>query len=193
MDDPIKLFSLWFEEAKNNPAIPDPTVMTLATADNKGMPSARVVLLKGYDERGFVFYTNMESRKSVELAQNPYAALNIFWQPLGKQIRIEGTARKVTDAEADDYFNSRPLISRIGALLSKQSQPIDSYEGFMKKIEDAMQTYSDADPPKRPPYWSGWRVVPDTMEFWVEGKFRLHKRKLYTREGNGWKVERLYP
>jgi pyridoxamine 5'-phosphate oxidase len=193
MKNPIKLFSQWFQEAEKNPHISDHTVMTLATANRKAAPSVRVVLLKAFDERGFVFYTNMESRKSQELKENPHASLCFYWQPLGRQVRIEGKVEQVSDKEANEYFNSRPFISRIGAWASKQSSPLVSRETLMKKVEELQKAYSETNPPPRPPHWSGWRLTPSAIEFWQEGEFRLHDRDLYTRDGAGWKVQKLYP
>lgn len=193
MDSPIKIFSQWFEEAKNSPAIFDATAMTLATADKHGLPSVRAVLLKGFDERGFVFYTNMESRKSLELKENPHAALCFLWQAIGRQVRIEGSVTQVSDKEADKYFNSRPLISRLGAMISKQSRPLDSHEALVQKVKEAEKTYSNTNPPQRPANWSGWRVAPSVIEFWQQGDFRLHDRDLYMRVGDSWKITKLYP
>ncbi|HEU5047937.1 MAG TPA: pyridoxamine 5'-phosphate oxidase [Rickettsiales bacterium] len=193
MENPFTLFSQWFEEAKNHPSITDATMMSLATATKEAMPSVRIVLMKGFDDRGFTFYTNMESRKSLELKQNPYAALCFYWQPLGRQVRIEGIVEQVSDEEADQYFASRPLVSRIGALISEQSRPLESHGVLMQKVADAQRIYSEMSPPPRPDRWSGWRVVPSLIEFWKEGDFRLHDRTLYTRLGNHWTQQKLYP
>ncbi len=193
MHNPLEIFTRWFKEATLTPFISDASAMTLATADRHGFPSVRVVLLKGYDERGFTFFTNMESRKSLELKENPHAALCFYWQPLGRQVRIEGMAQQVSNEEADIYYNSRPLVSRIGALVSEQSRPLDSHVALLKQVEEAKSRYSETNPPKRPAHWSGWRVFPERIEFWQEGKFRLHDRKLYTRTGSNWIVQTLYP
>lgn len=193
MSDPIKIFSQWFEEAKNSSAVFDATAMTLATADKSGKPSLRAVLLKGFDERGFVFYTNMESRKSLELKANPQAALCFLWQALGYQVRIEGTVTEVSGKEADEYFNSRPLISRIGAIISKQSKELDSHAALIQKVKEAEKIYSEQTPPKRPANWSGWRLMPSSIEFWQQGEYRLHERDIYMRTGNSWTIKKLYP
>lgn len=191
--DPLKIFSEWFEEAKRHPEIADHTAMALATADSRGRPSVRVVLLKALDERGFVFYTNMESRKSNDLKENPYASLCFFWPPLGRQVRIEGKAEPVSSKEADAYFNTRPLESRIGAWASAQSRPLDSRAALMRKVEEVKAKYPEATSLPRPTYWSGWRVIPEAIEFWKLGEARLHDRDLYIREGKSWKVQKLYP
>lgn len=193
MSNPIAIFSQWFEEAGNNPAISDHTVMSLATARKNGVPSVRIVLLKNFDAKGFVFFTNLKSRKSEELKVNPYASLCFYWQPLGRQVRIDGKAEQVSDAEADIYYNSRPLISRIGALVSKQSRPLASRELLINDVEEAKRIYSEEAPPVRPKHWSGWRIVPSAIEFWQEGEFRLHDRDLYTHKGNQWEIQKLYP
>ncbi len=193
MDNPLTIFASWFEEAGKNAAIADHSAMAVATADRNGRPSVRILLLKHFDDRGFVFYTNMESRKSQELKENPYAALCFHWQPLARQVRIEGVVHMVDEGEADRYFSSRPLISRIGALVSRQSAPLDSREALMRKVKEAEARYSAQNPPERPAFWSGWRVVPEKMEFWQEGEFRLHNRALYSLDAGVWKTSRLYP
>lgn len=191
--NPFALFAHWYEEAGSHPSIRDASAMILATADKNAVPSARAVLLKGFDEGGFVFFTNMESRKSNDLKENPQASLCFLWHPLGRQVRIDGKAEPVSNVEADAYFATRPFISRIGALASSQSRPLDSQEMLVKKVEELKKKYSDANPPPRPAYWSGWRVMPHAIEFWREGEFRLHDRTLYTREGTHWKTQKLYP
>jgi len=195
MNNPIEIFATWFAEAKNTPAITEATAMILATASKEGLPSARVMLLKGFDERGFTFFTNFESRKSNEIKDNPHAALCFAWLPIGKQVRIEGKIEQVSDAEADEYYASRPLISRIGAWASSQSRPLDSREILMQKVEELKKIYSEQNPPPRPPHWSGRRVIPNRIEFWQEGEFRLHDRNVYTRETptSNWQVGKLYP
>jgi pyridoxamine 5'-phosphate oxidase len=193
MKDPFVLFAEWLLQAKTHPDIFEPTAMTLATATNSGVPSTRIVLLKSFDEQGFVFYTNMESRKSMELAANPHAALCFFWKAIAKQVRIEGVAERASDAEADKYFASRHLISRFGAIASKQSQPLLKREDFLTAVDELQQRYTEEKPPPRPDFWSGWRIVPSAIEFWEEGEYRLHDRTLFTREGKGWKVDKLYP
>jgi pyridoxamine 5'-phosphate oxidase len=193
MSVPLKIFKDWFAVARVHPQGTDPTAMTLATATTKAVPSARIVLLKAFDERGFVFYTHLTSRKSKELAANPYAALCFNWSWKGRQVRIEGKVAPVTAKEADSYFNSRPLISRLGAMASKQSQPLDSRATLMDKVEALSAKYSDEHPPMRPKTWSGWRLVPRVIEFWQEGEFRLHDREVYTKKAGKWVKQRLYP
>ena len=194
MEDPITRFGEWFAEAKQCKAIIDATAVTLATATASGVPSARIVLLKAHDARGFVFYTNLGSRKSGEIKENPNAALCFHWPPLEKQIRIEGRVTPVADGEADTYFGSRPLRSRIGAYASRQSQPLDSRATLAAKVAGLEKVYTKENPPPRPPFWSGWRVVPHAVEFWHEGESRLHDRFRYEREdGEAWRCTRLYP
>ncbi len=167
--------------------------MTLATVNAEGVPSARIVLLRAYDESGFVFYTNMESRKSCDLNVNANACLNFCWIELSRQIRITGKVERVSDAEADAYYNSRPLLNRIGAWASSQSRPLSSREELLDKVEALQKKYTESNPPPRPAYWSGWRVVPSEIEFWQEGSHRLHDRDLYTRISGGWALHKLYP
>lgn len=192
MSDPIAKFTVWLVEAKAEKSIKEPTAMTLATADKNGKPSARMVLLKNADDRGFVFYTNLESHKSCDLKENPHASLCFYWQKLGKQVRVEGMVEPVTDAEADAYFATRARDSQIGAWASKQSRVIASTGDLVKAVAVNTAKFLGREVP-RPPYWSGWRVVPHAIEFWQQGHFRLHERELFTREGDGWKVEKLYP
>ena len=193
MNNPFELFADWFEEAKQHQDIKEPTAMALATATKQAMPSVRIVLLKGFDEQGFVFYTNYESRKSQEISENPNVSICFFWQPLGKQVRIYGKGVKVSEAEADNYYNSRPLISRIGAWASEQSHPLENRAIMMHKVAELEKVYSEENPPPRPPYWSGWRIVPTEFEFWQEGEYRLHYRTLYTLQGDQWATHTLYP
>lgn len=167
--------------------------MTLATATAKGRPSARMVLLKAYDRRGFVFYTNYDSRKGRELAENPYAALVFFWQPLERQIRITGRVTKVTAEESDAYFHSRPLGSQFSASISNQSSVIASRAVLLRKLKKIEEKYPKGNPP-RPSYWGGFRVHPSEIEFWQGGKFRLHDRVRYRlRRDGSWSVDRLSP
>ncbi|MEI7670014.1 MAG: pyridoxamine 5'-phosphate oxidase [Pseudomonadota bacterium] len=192
-DDPIDIFTKWFEVAKNDKRIADATAMTLATADKNAVPSARIVLLKGYDKNGFVFYTNLGSKKSLELKENPNACLCFYWQPLGKQVRIYGKAKLVSDADADIYYESRPFLSRLGAWASNQSETLDERATLVKKLDELQKIYSEETPPPRPPHWSGWLIKPNAIEFWNDGEFRLHDRELYERDGADWKVRKLYP
>jgi len=189
--DPFDLFEAWMVAAEGS-ELEDPNAMTLATATADGRPSARIVLLKGWDRHGFVFYTNLESRKSVEIADNPAVALLFHWKTRKRQIRIEGIARKVDDVEADIYFDSRPRLSRIGAWASDQSRPLADREILEKRLEHEIAKYADS-PIPRPPHWSGWRVTPESIEFWENREFRLHDRAVFSRVGGGWTATRLYP
>jgi pyridoxamine 5'-phosphate oxidase len=192
MQDPIAKFSHWLSEAKACVDIVEPTAMALATVDAKGLPSLRMVLLKEVSEKGFVFYTNLESHKGNDIAQNPKVALCFYWGALNRQARIEGVCEKVSDAEADAYFATRSRDSQLGAWASKQSRPLSSKAVLMKDVALYAAKYMGRDVP-RPPHWSGWRVVPRMIEFWQQGAFRLHDREVFTREGKEWSVDTLYP
>jgi pyridoxamine 5'-phosphate oxidase len=189
--NPMVLFDKWFNAAAAS-GISELNAMILATATPDGKPSARMVLLKGFDDRGFTFYTNYDGRKAKELKTNPYAALLIFWKELERQIRIEGMVEKVPDAESDEYFNSRPLESKMSAIVSKQSQPVESRRYLEDLWVDFLKDNYDKDI-HRPDYWGGFRVLPEIIEFWQGRPNRLHDRILYSRQGNDWKIERLQP
>lgn len=189
--DPFTQFGLWLEQAiAADPQ--DPTAMTLATADRQGRPSARVVLLKGFDERGFVFYTNYDSRKGRELAANPWAALSFFWAPLHRQVRIEGTVEKIAAAESDVYYASRPLGSRLGAWASPQSRPIADRAELERALAEVAARHEQGELP-RPEFWGGYRLRPETIEFWQGRPSRLHDRILFQRGPGGWQRQRLAP
>ncbi len=170
----------------------DTAPVALATADASGKPSVRMVLLRGADERGFVFHTNYNSRKARELAENPRAALCVHWNSLEEQIRIEGRVERLPADESDAYFNSRPRGSQIGAWASKQSEPLPSRDTLEAEYREAERRF-DGQPVPRPPFWGGFRLVPDRIEFWLGRSDRLHERLVYTRDGSGWTIERLYP
>jgi pyridoxamine 5'-phosphate oxidase len=189
--EPFALFADWFAAAKANEP-PEAEAMNLATATRDGMPSSRIVLLRGSDERGFVFFTNFDSRKGEELFANPHAALCFHWKSLKRQIRIEGSAAPVSDAESDAYFSQRARMSQIGAWASDQSRPLESRATFERRLVEVEVRFKDQSVP-RPPRWSGFRLVPAQMEFWEERPFRLHERLVYRRNGNGWTMTRLYP
>ncbi|MGI8496643.1 MAG: pyridoxamine 5'-phosphate oxidase [Gemmatimonadaceae bacterium] len=192
--DPLELFHQWFARARavDRSLLPEPTAMALATTDRDGRPGVRMVLLKDADTRGFVFYTNTESRKGRELLANPHAALCFHWQPLELQIRIEGDAVRVSDAEADEYFATRPRVSQLGAWASAQSRAMAQDEDLEERLHDMERRFEGA-PVPRPAYWSGYRVSPVLFEFWRNRPFRLHDRQLFERTGDGWRVSRLYP
>ncbi len=190
--DPFLRFAQWFEAAQAaEPS--DANAMTLATATPDGRPSARVVLLKGFDPRGFVFYTNLESSKGEELRANPHAALCFHWKSTRRQVRIDGPAERVSDAEADAYFASRPYGSRIGAWASQQSRRLDDRTTLEARVAEFQARWPEPGPVPRPSHWSGFRVVPQRVEFWRDMPFRLHDRLVFTRDGGGWAVARLYP
>ena len=190
-DDPDALFESWLAQAKALEP-DDATAMALATADARGRPSVRMVLLKGHDERGFVFYTNMQSRKGDELAANPQAALMFHWKSLRRQVRIEGRVETVSEAQADAYFASRSRDSQLSARASDQSRPMASRAAFEARFEDERQRFHER-AVRRPAHWSGYRVVPETIEFWTDRPHRLHDRRLFTRGETGWTESLLYP
>ncbi|WP_340265771.1 pyridoxamine 5'-phosphate oxidase [Sphingobium mellinum] len=191
MNDPIILFDQWFGEARQS-EVNDSNAMALATADARGRPSVRMVLLKGHGPDGFIFYTNFEGRKAEELLANPHAALLFHWKSLRRQIRIEGAVTTVDDAIADAYFATRSRDSQLGAWASDQSRPLASRDIFMTRYEEVSVRFAGG-PVPRPPYWSGFKVVPDRIEFWQDREHRLHERRLFMREGDGWIEGLLYP
>ncbi|WP_437874599.1 pyridoxamine 5'-phosphate oxidase [Sorangium sp. So ce513] len=170
----------------------DATAMTLATADASGRPSARMVLLKGIDDRGFVFFTNYASRKAADLEANPFAALCIHWAKAAEQIRVEGRVERISDAESDAYFATRPRGSQIGAWASRQSAPLPSRERLIERVRE-IEARFEGRPVPRPAFWGGYRVVPERIELWRGQESRLHDRVVYLRDGDGWRIERLYP
>ena len=189
--DPLRQFEAWFAEAREA-GVEVPEAMALATATPSGRPSARMVLLKGADERGFAFHTNYESRKGDELAANPQAALLFHWRPLGRQVRVEGRVERVSPDESEAYFRTRPLGSRIAAWASPQSRPLTDRAELERLYEEASERLPGDDVP-RPPHWGGFRLVPVAYEFWQHAENRLHDRVRYERDGNGWRRERLAP
>ena len=190
-DDPHAIFEEWLAEARLSEPN-DPTAMALATADAEGRPSVRMVLLKGHDARGFVFYTNLDSRKGGELAANPNAALLFHWKSLRRQVRVEGAVEAVSEAEADSYFATRSRDSQLGAWASDQSRPLDSRSAFEARFETMRARFEGREVP-RPPRWSGFRVVPSRIELWNDRAHRLHERRLFVRTGTGWAEGLLYP
>ncbi len=191
-EDPIALFERWLAEvSETEPS--NPTACALASADSQGRPSVRMVLLKGVNERGFTFYTNLESRKAGELDSNPWASLCFYWKSLARQVRVEGAVERVSDSEADAYFASRPRLSRIGAWASKQSQPLEGRFELEKRVAEYTAKFHVGHVP-RPDFWSGYRILPQCIEFWEERQFRLHERVLFSAaDGGGWTMQRLYP
>lgn len=189
--EPYALFETWLAEA-TKAEINDPNGMALATVDPDGLPNVRMVLLKGHDENGFVFYTNFESAKGRELLASMKAGLLFHWKSLRRQVRVRGIVEVVTDAEADEYYASRPRLSRIGAWASKQSRPLESRFALEKAVAEVTAKHPIGEIP-RPAHWSGFRVKPVEIEFWKDGAFRLHDRIKFTRDGDGWAKTRLYP
>ena len=188
--DPLRQFESWFAEARD--AVREPEAMALATASPEGAPSSRMVLMKRFDDRGFVFFSNYSSRKGRELEANPHAALLFHWDPLGRQIRVEGPVDRTSPEETAEYVRSRPRGSQISALASPQSQPIQTREALEDRVRELERTYEGADLPL-PEDWGGFRVTPEAIEFWQQRRDRLHDRFRYTRSGGEWLIERLAP
>lgn len=189
--DPFALFDDWLAEARTSEPN-EPTAMALATADAEARPSVRMVLLKGHGPEGFIFYTNEQSAKAAQLTDNPHAALLFHWKSLRRQVRIEGRVEAVPDEQADAYFATRSRDSQLGAWASNQSRPLDSRATFEQRFEEMKRRYEGKDVP-RPPHWGGYRVIPERIEFWSDRPHRLHERRLFMREGDGWREGLLYP
>ena len=193
LDDPIELFKVWMDEAKKSEPN-DPNALSLATSNKNNIPSVRMVLLKEFNQNGFVFYTNLNSQKGNELKKNPYAAMCFHWKSLLRQIRIYGNVVQVSDKEADEYYNSRAYGSRIGAWASNQSEVLESRKSLDDSIEKFKKKFHDEKKVPRPPNWSGWRLVPEEIEFWRDGDNRIHERLKYVKSnGKGWKRFLLNP
>jgi pyridoxamine-phosphate oxidase len=193
-EDPIERFRHVYAMAEeiDRSIVPEPNAMSLGTIEDGGQPSVRIVLLKGFDEDGFVFYTNCQGRKGRNLIAHPRAALCFYWAPIGIQVRIEGAVTKVADAEADAYFATRARLSQLGAWASRQSEPMEKPDSLDERMAMFEKKFEGAEVP-RPKFWSGFRVRPERIEFWKNRDNRLHERHLYTREGGGWRIESLYP
>ena len=191
LEDPIELFKIWMSEAEKK-EINDPNALALATTNNN-IPNVRMVLLKELNQKGFVFYTNLNSPKSDDIKNNPNASMCFHWKSLQRQVRISGNIKQVSEEEADTYFNSRPYESRIGAWASNQSQVMNKREELLKKIDEFKNKYKDEKKLPRPKYWSGWRLIPSSIEFWLGDQYRIHERLKYKKLSNVWKKEILYP
>ena len=192
ISNPIELFKIWFSRAEES-EINDPNAVAIATSNKNNQPNVRIVLLKGLSDKGFVFYTNFKSKKGTELKVNQKACMCFHWKSLRRQIRAIGKVEEVTSKEADDYFDSRPYKNKIGAWASSQSQILDKRETFIKKIEEFEKKYPDQNNVPRPPYWSGWRLIPEEIEFWLDGEGRIHERLNYKKRNSKWERELLYP
>mgnify|MGYP003324156292 FL=1 len=192
-DNPFKLFDQWYEDARKS-EINDPNAMSLATVGGNSMPSVRIVLLKSHDQNGFVFYTNLKSRKGSELLKNPQAAIAFHWKTIRRQVRIEGITEPIAKNEADAYFQSRPRISQIGAWPSQQSEPLDSREQLLNSVKSFEKKYENVSIP-RPQHWGGLRLRPNRIEFWQDGEYRLHDRFIFEKaaDTDTWKITRLNP
>ena len=192
LNNPIDLFRKWFEKSKET-EINDPNAVAIATSDGKNQPNVRMVLLKGLSQKGFVFYTNFNSKKGSELKVNQKASMCFHWKSLRRQIRILGKVEEVTSTEADDYFNSRPYKNKISAWASSQSEVLDKRLTFFEKIKKFEKKYPDQKNVPRPSHWSGWRLLPDEIEFWIDGEGRVHERLNYKKFKGSWNKELLYP
>ena len=192
LDNPMELFKNWFSKAEEK-EINDPNAVAVASSSKNNQPNVRMVLLKGLSDKGFVFYTNFNSKKGSELKANQKASMCFHWKSLRRQVRVLGKVEEVTPKEADDYYNSRPYKNRISAWASSQSQVLDKRETFLKKIEQFKKKFPDQNNVPRPPYWSGWRLLPEEIEFWVDGEGRIHERLNYKKFEKEWIKEILYP
>ena len=192
LDNPFELFKIWMEKAIKS-EINDPNALSLATTDKSGKPSVRMLLLKGINEKGFIFYTNLESKKSLDLKENPQASMCFYWKSLLRQITINGVIDQVADQVADHYFSSRTYDSRIGAWASNQSEILQSREDLLRKIEKCKKKFSNQKNIPRPSHWSGWCLIPSSIEFWLRGENRIHERLRYNKSIDGWKKILLYP
>ena len=192
LDNPIELFKKWFSKAEES-EINDPNAVAVATSNKKNQPNVRMVLLKGLSNKGFVFYTNFNSKKGNELKENQKASMCFHWKSLRRQVRAIGIVEEVSAKEADDYFNSRPYKNRIGAWASSQSKKLDKRETFLKNIKAYEKKYPDEKNVPRPPHWSGWRLLPNEIEFWLDGEGRIHERLNYRKNNGKWEKDLLYP
>ena len=192
LDNPIELFKKWFSKAEEN-EINDPNAVAVATSSKSNQPNVRMVLLKGLSEKGFVFYTNFNSKKGTELNENQKASMCFHWKSLRRQVRVLGKVEKVSDKEANEYFSSRPYKNKIGAWASSQSKVLNNRETFIKKVKEFEKKYPDQNNVPRPPYWSGWRLLPEEIEFWLDGEGRIHERLNYKKNKEKWEKELLYP
>jgi len=192
LDNPLELFEIWMSEAKKK-EINDPNALSLATTNSQNEPSVRMILLKGLNQKGFVFYTNLNSPKSLDLKNNPKAEMCFYWKSIQRQVRVSGSITEVADKEANLYFNSRPYESKIGAWASEQSKVMRTRKEFLKKIDEFKNKYKESNNLPRPKHWSGWCLNPSSIEFWLADKYRNHERLKYIKVSNSWKKEILYP
>jgi pyridoxamine 5'-phosphate oxidase len=192
LDNPIDLFKKWFSTAEKS-EINDPNAVAVATSNQNNQPNVRMVLLKGLSDKGFVFYTNLNSKKGIELKVNQKASMCFHWKSIRRQVRAIGKVKEVSTKEADDYFHSRPYKNKIGAWASSQSEVLDQRETFLKKVKEFEKKFPDQNKVPRPPHWSGWRLLPEEVEFWLDGEGRIHERLNYKKINDKWKKELLYP